>query len=119
MPNSTKHFIIGGIATFLVDCIVQKRNSGQINFRRALGRGLLGGGIALLPDILEPAVNPDHRGFFHSFAVGACLLAVNKKIKENPGIPDKTKNLLFALSSAYGSHLALDATTSKSLPLLS
>ncbi len=70
-----------------------------------------------LPDLLEPAKNHNHRSFFHSvlflfsLIAGLALLFRSKK-----------GNILFSsLKSAgvgYTSHLAMDSTTPKGLPLL-
>jgi inner membrane protein len=86
----------------------------------------LAGGIAAsvltkLPDLLEPAITPNHRQFFHSVAF-ASLLGVGL-YKLHQWQPEEAadkfwKTLGMVAISSYLIHLALDATTAKSLPLL-
>lgn len=74
-----------------------------------------------LPDLLEPATSPNHRAIFHSIAfaafLGSCLHQLNQWQPQSD-----SENLLKAVGmlalSAYLIHLALDFTTSKSLPLI-
>lgn len=74
-----------------------------------------------LPDVLEPATSPNHRQFFHSLAFAALLGAGLYKLYEWEPRTDGErllKGLAALAGSAYLIHLALDATTRKSLPLL-
>lgn len=66
--------------------VVGDAQAGKLTFKPIVGAGLA---VLLtnLPDQMEPATHPNHRQFFHSVAC-----------------------------AAYGVHLALDATTRKSLP---
>lgn len=105
--------------------------------------GVLGG---MLPDVLEPALSPNHRGFAHSVLVGCGVISAqldewsaqcrakaehfhNQRLAEN----DQAKRLLLMLvemscrlaagfltgvQAGYASHLALDALTPRSLPLV-
>ena len=74
-----------------------------------------------LPDVLEPALHPNHRQFFHSvlFAVGLGVTLYNVHQWE----PDTdtgrlVRGLTLIGGAAYLLHLAMDACTRKSLPLL-
>ena len=99
------------------------------------------------PDILEPADSPEHRGFFHSIlfevllAIGV-FIAVSELLKKLEEFESKFrwyrangwsipaedlsayKGLRWIICSVVGfscgyqSHLALDGTTPKGLPLL-
>lgn len=102
---------------------------------------------ARLPDLLEPADGPDHRGFFHSIVFGGLLaiLSLNavshlrRELEEmgatigwyrENGRPIPTEDLslyrvlrwiicfVTGFSCGYGSHLVLDGMTPKSLPQL-
>jgi membrane-bound metal-dependent hydrolase YbcI (DUF457 family) len=86
---------------------------------------LIGAGLAALltnlPDLLEPALHPQHRQFFHSVAfVGLIGLAGYKLYTWEPG-DDWEKVLRFLLLVGCGAvlvHLAMDALTKRSLPLV-
>lgn len=86
---------------------------------------IAGAGLAALatklPDILEPAVNPHHRQFFHSLAFAGLLIAGGKKLYDWQ--PETDEGRFWRKAGligpgAYLCHLALDATTPRSLPLL-
>lgn len=86
---------------------------------------LAGAGLAAmvtrLPDILEPAVHPNHRQFFHSVAFAALVAAGWHKLYEWQPQDDAERLLrvgLMVCAGAYLCHLALDALTAKSLPLV-
>lgn len=86
---------------------------------------LLGGSAAAfftnLPDILEPATSPNHRGIFHSLAfagfLGTCLYRLNQWQTETE-LESVLRGVGMIAVSAYLIHLALDFTTAKSLPLI-
>lgn len=74
-----------------------------------------------VPDRLEPAIHPNHRQFFHSFAVGALLIYAGKKVydwRPEDDLGRAAKYLVLVGIAAYGIHLAMDALTKKSLPLV-
>ncbi len=72
---------------------------------------------ASLPDILEPASNPNHRKIFHSLVTAGAIGygAFGKHIEK---LDQPSKRVLQALALSYLSHLGADATTVKSLPIL-
>ncbi|WP_082128424.1 metal-dependent hydrolase [Kosmotoga pacifica] len=69
----------------------------------------------MLPDLLEPARNPNHRSFFHSWLVLSILLVIAFKISKKEHI--KAVSLL-SFITGYKSHLLADMTTPKGLPLI-
>ena len=86
---------------------------------------IAGAGLAALltnlPDILEPALHPNHRQFFHSLAFAALIGAGWKSVYDwKPATDDGRlwRRVIMIGAGAYLCHLALDATTVKSLPLL-
>ena len=117
IPNSDTHMLIGGgigALCYLGYKWINHKKPSALGVIASFGLGGIGG---LLPDILEPATNPNHRKLFHSVGTGALLgtgLVTNLR-KEK-----KTENdlALIILLLSYLSHLAGDATTTKSLPLL-
>ncbi len=74
-----------------------------------------------LPDILEPAVNPHHRKFFHSLVcAGAVAYGTHKVYRWNPEttLGEFARFLLLVGGGAYLIHLSLDLVTPRSLPLI-
>jgi membrane-bound metal-dependent hydrolase YbcI (DUF457 family) len=89
----------------------------RIDFLEVAAFALLGTACASLPDILEPATNPNHRAFFHSAGCGgAVFYGAFGKHTERWSKEHRTTARTAALS--FLSHLALDAGTPKGLPLL-
>ncbi len=74
-----------------------------------------------LPDILEPAVNPNHRKFFHSitFALGLGYFVHRVYKWEAESEWERLARLAMLMAGgAYLAHLARDALTARSLPLI-
>lgn len=74
-----------------------------------------------LPDIFEPAAHPHHRRFFHSVAFAALIGGGMYKLYQRETETEMEKILKFCLlvaGGAYLTHLAMDACTKRSLPLL-
>lgn len=82
----------------------------------------IGALLGKLPDMIEPALgNPHHRQFFHSIAVFGLLVAGMHKVyhwEPRDDFEKVTRGILLIGGAAYLSHLALDALTSRSLPLV-
>lgn len=129
MPNSKTHIISGTIvgAVAMLCITVRKGILTPIRFLVGLAVSAL---VSRLPDILEPATSPNHRGFFHSvvFFVVLTLLCMGiwKKF-ESVGENGETKQitlkelllaLLFVGLLCVMLHLLLDSFTKKSLPIL-
>jgi membrane-bound metal-dependent hydrolase YbcI (DUF457 family) len=78
--------------------------------------GFVGG---LLPDLLEPASNPNHRKFAHSILVAIGLFVVIGLIwRSSESISDEQRLALGSMVVAYLSHLMMDSTTPKCIPLI-
>jgi inner membrane protein len=101
-------------------CIHAERDK-QIKTARPIVGAVLAANLTKLPDILEPAIHPNHRQFFHSITFAGLLgVAGYKAYKWKPENPLE-EAIRFALMvgiGAYGVHLLLDASTPKSLPLI-
>lgn len=78
----------------------------------ALGGSL----VASLPDILEPADGPNHRGFFHSEAMLTLVALAAKASLSNEDLTNKDKALLGTTLAAYSGHLLQDSETPAGLP---
>ncbi|MHC4678197.1 MAG: hypothetical protein ACYTEK_05810, partial [Planctomycetota bacterium] len=77
----------------------------------------LGLAFATLPDWIEPATNPNHRKFFHSLA-SAGLVSYGMFGKHTHKMDVNLLDCVRPIGFTYLSHLAADATTRKSLPLI-
>jgi membrane-bound metal-dependent hydrolase YbcI (DUF457 family) len=74
-----------------------------------------------LPDILEPALHPNHRRFFHSIAFALAVAYGMRrayKWEANDAWERFARGVLLVGGAAYLAHLARDALTAKSLPLI-
>jgi len=78
--------------------------------------GLCGGVVGLLADILEPAVHPHHRGFFHSIVFAA--LMVWALVRFGGKLTGLAAVFCAIMTLSYFSHLFLDALTPRSLPFI-
>ena len=77
--------------------------------------------FATLPDWIEPATNPHHRQFFHSLLASVALgYGLYKLYQWEPKTQTQElcRMLGFIAGGAYLIHLAFDATTKRSLPVL-
>ena len=120
--NGKAHRIIGGATGFAYSVYLHlEKLKEDPNAEFDIGSaivftflGVLGGS---LPDILEPATSPNHRGFFHSLAFGTAVMAFVYGEHSEKWDPELRK-LVRTLAKTYLSHLAADLTTPKLLPLL-
>lgn len=90
----------------------------RVDYWEVAGFAAVGGFVfACLPDVLEPATSPFHRGFFYSVSCGgAVTFGAFGNHSEEWEPEDRMKVRTMALS--YLSHLALDSRTPMGLPLL-
>jgi len=83
--------------------------------------GVTGYAADMLPDIIEPALSPHHRKFFHSWFVFAAASYGLYKIynwQTESEIQKWMRWALLAGTSAYLVHLLLDSKTPKGLLLI-
>ncbi|OIO56896.1 MAG: metal-dependent hydrolase [Alphaproteobacteria bacterium CG_4_10_14_0_2_um_filter_63_37] len=118
MPNAVAHRIGAGLVVggaFIAE---------EIRQGKVTEKSLVGGGVAVLcdtlPDFLEPALHPNHRAVFHSFALlaagGFGLYKLHEWEPETEG--EKWLRVLgLAVGGAVAVHLLMDAKTPKGLPL--
>jgi len=118
MPNRDKHLLIGAVAGLAVYSLESKNVGVPLNLGDAIPYMLGGGIVGCLPDILEPALNPNHRQFFHSLAFGGGLGFYLDSILKDQKYDSSQKLLAKVLIASYGSHLFIDGTTPKGLPIL-
>jgi membrane-bound metal-dependent hydrolase YbcI (DUF457 family) len=118
MPSFKAHAAIGAGVGFAAYCAVNRlRKVADSDIRFELDKAVIWAGVgafaASIPDILEPAVSPNHRGFFHSFFV---LLAIVWFIVLACGGTISTAALLVVAAAGYASHLIVDSFTRRCLP---
>lgn len=117
--NAAAHQLTAGLAVGLY--LADGEQKGETATVQPLVGGIAAAMLTKLPDLLEPATTPNHRQFFHSVAFASLLgVGLYKLHQWQPEeAADKFWKALGLLSiSSYLIHLALDATTARSLPLL-
>ena len=116
--NSEEHAFLGGLiglGSYMLHRLAKQK---PVNLFEMVVSTIGGAGAAVLPDILEPATEPDHRSIFHSATTPALLSRANLDLWADDGLSEDQKLALSVLSTAYNSHLIADSTTKKGLPLL-
>lgn len=119
MSNGPTHQLTAAALVGAV-CIHAERDKQNMSARPIVG-AVLAAKFTKLPDVLEPAIHPNHRQFFHSVAFASLLGMAGYKIyKWNPDnlFDEAIRFALMVAIGAYGIHLLLDASTPKSLPLI-
>jgi inner membrane protein len=119
MPNALTHQSVAAVAVGA--WIAQLEAKDGKKTLAPVGGAVLAAICTNLPDILEPAIHPHHRQFFHSIAFVGLLALGMYKLSEWETKSDQEKFLKFCLlvaGGAYLIHLAMDACTKRSLPIL-
>ena len=118
MPNGPAHRLAGAATALAVYASDHENmDSPAVN---PLTVPIAGAALGRLPNLLEPALLPHHRQFFHSYAV---LFSVIYGVKKAYDWKPKTEFQQFLRSAAliagsvYAGHLVLDALTPRSLLL--
>lgn len=131
MANFKKHAAVGaavgcGVNLLWQLCKIQTRPNAPVGILNTLAKvnllevgvfTLFGAVAGILPDLLEPATNPNHRKFFHSMTCGAAVAhgAFGSHTKNwNP----ENRHAVQLAALSYASHLLLDGSTPKGLPLV-
>lgn len=147
MPNRQTHVVVGTVTGLAASAISSSDLDAQHRWIECAA-GALGGAIGgLMPDALEPAVSPNHRSLFHSLAAAGVLSAATmakwqatcrlraescegRAFAAPAGSQAQNDELTSALLwraaagflvgflAGYASHLALDASTKRGLPLV-
>jgi len=119
MPNAKAHAGIGmaaGAFTYLGACAYYKRD---VDIFELGGSALLGIAFAALPDILEPALNPNHRSTAHSVLI--LILAIVFLVwfcsDKNSERQEFVKIAAAVAGIGYVTHLISDSCTPKGLPI--
>lgn len=120
MACAAEHAAFNFVAVMTATAAVQQHNGRPVE-GAALTMGTAAAVLPSLPDVLEPAIHPNHRRFFHSvtfaIAVGFGLHRAYKWQAQEPW--EKLARIAAMVAgAAYLGHLARDALTAKSLPLI-
>ena len=118
MPKFTTHVLIGGGVGFATYCVKHNLRKAfdpttTFDWGSAFVWASVGVAAACVPDLLEPAISPNHRGFFHSFALLAVLLWYVFVLTAGTL---SASALCMIAALGYVSHLLADGFTPRSLP---
>lgn len=118
--NGPTHQLAGAVAAIAISAKDHEHKYSPLH--HPVAAGTVGALLGKLPDIIEPALrNPHHRQFFHSFvAFGLVGWGLHKAHQWEPedNFERLIRSILLMGGAAYLIHLALDALTSRSLPLV-
>lgn len=117
--NAKTHQIVASLAIG-VYLAYKEYQAGEQSLKPFAGAALAAWATKL-PDILEPPDHPNHRQFCHSLTFATMLGCTLIELNAWQAQTDFEKALKFSLLvivNAYLVHLALDFTTTKSLPLI-
>ncbi len=118
MANLKTHAVAGAVAgasVYLMGCWFLNK---QVTLGGVVLSGLGGLASGCLPDLIEPASHPNHRGRFHSATAGGILGYFDYKAMTYDKLGDDERLAILVLSAGYFSHLILDALTPGSLPVV-
>lgn len=117
MPNAGTHFGVGAGVSALTYLASKNARNEPVQLQELLAVGLFGGVVALLPDVIDPPLSPDHRSIGHSIALsGLSIPVLIKWIDENAQMNSDQKDFAKSMVAGYVSHLVLDAETHAGLP---
>ena len=102
-------------------CIAVRSREGEPLDGTPLVMGAAAACLPSLPDLLEPAVHPNHRKFFHSVTTFVAIgYGMHRLYAWEPD--DEWQRLIrvvgLVAGAAYLAHLTRDAFTAKSLPMI-
>lgn len=120
MACAAEHAQFNFIAVSTATAIVRSRE-GTSNDGTPILMGAAAALLPSLPDLLEPALHPNHRKFFHSVTVAVVIghgMHNAYKWETKNDWERIIRSLVLIGGAAYLAHLARDALTAKSLPLI-
>lgn len=118
MPCAPTHRLINFTATAAY--LASRPQEEQRGIAHPLVGGTVSALLARLPDLVEPAIHPHHRQFFHSIVfAGIVGYGLHRAYHWKPEIPwqELLRAAVLLGGSAYLLHLAADLLTARSLPL--
>lgn len=135
MPNGNVHKSVGAILgpIFYLAIHNNLHQKGKVGLGELLISSGIGLSTARIPDILEPAIHPNHRSFFHSLAFAGITGFVGFKAlqdfrsrsfeRKSLGIRKWSKYEILDVVIVIGAgsillHLFMDGFTKKGLPII-
>jgi len=119
MPCANTHRVVNFAAAF--SYLASRAKDKQNGIAHPLVGSSVLALLATLPDVIEPAIHPHHRQFFHSVTfAGVVGYGVYRAYSWQTQTPqeDFIRSAALVLGSAYLLHLLADSLTSRSLPLI-
>lgn len=119
MSNAAAHRL--GAAVALAAAVAHEDTKNGVTSNRPIAAACVGFTCGTLPEVIEPAIHPNHRQFFHGLAfAGAVGYASYKLYKWEPETNNEKlmRFLLLTVAGAYLTHLVMDAFSPKGLPLV-
>lgn len=119
MPSANRHAVVAALTLGIAS--VHFRKTGQKDVPHPVVAALGGGLMTNMPDLIEPALHPNHRRFFHSITIAVLIgMGIHKAWHWQPDTTlDRVLRMAVLIAGgAYLCHLCLDLGTRKSLPLL-
>jgi hypothetical protein len=121
MACGTAHRMVAGGSIWLLLAYLESK----LEKKKQTAKPIIGGGLGALcgtlPDLVEPALHPNHRQFFHSLLFAGVIAYGGYKLYKWRSDEEWQKWLRFGGMVAIGAyliHLMMDGTTPKSLPLV-
>lgn len=121
MANATAHRLGAGLTVGLTSLAHELKRGADADFFRPVAASSLAALAGTLPDILEPATSPNHRQVLHGVAFAVAIGYGMYKLYRWEPADEWGKFFRFVglvIGGAYLVHLAMDACTPASLPLI-
>jgi len=118
MSKSEDHILLGALFGFGAYVAAKRAQGEEVNWGNAIGWGVMGAGVATLPDVIEPAYGPNHRSFAHSLTAAGLVTCVAKETWGQGAASPEQKAAVASLAAAYLSHLLADSATPAGIPIL-
>lgn len=118
MPSNDEHTLVGGLLGLMCYLGYKDLTGTRPSLLGAASSTILGATAGSLPDMIEPATSPQHRGLFHSTSVGLGLTYLLRKVAGSEKLSREEKLVSAILGLGYLSHLSLDSRTSQGLPMI-
>ena len=119
MPNGSVHAALGAATACAITAFdKQEVVHPLVNPITAIPAGMV---LGRVPDMLEPAINPNHRKFFHSLLMLGLVCYGAKKLYDwepNEDWQKLVRGALLIAGGSYAVHLLADGMTPKSLPVI-
>lgn len=114
MPNFEAHAIAGTSVAFTWDQLRVEQNGEKYLLGIVIG-GFVGG---IAPEKLEPPIDPNHRGIFHSAGSGIGITWLNNLLANEIKNNEFWKGFLEGIAIGFICHLLMDSSTPEGIRLI-